>query len=561
MKISATKFKWLLVIAIYVAAVALAVHLFSRGDIFQIREELKTIIPVFLEINFLLLLIGLLVHLGIFRQLLGRLTKIQAVLLLAVVLVAMLCSALVPPRTHRIYYDEDIYLHIAQNLNFEKKAQMCNYGTNEYGEFRCFRSEYNKEPYGYPYIVSLVFRLFGDKELAAHVLNNLLYGLSVLVLFCIVFLLFEQYHPALYSAIVFLLIPQNLVWSNTTAAEPAASFFTGLGLLILFLYLKERKPALLFWAFAVLAFSVQFRPESMLIFVLVFAALLLLGGISEFGKPSLYGMGGMLALMIVPHLFHIYSVQNEAWGASGAKFALKYVAANLKTNGFFYLNNAEFPIIFTLLALLGLGVARDWRRKAIIGLWFLLFWGVFVLFYAGSYLYGADVRFSLVSYMPLAIFAGLGLGWIHQKLAARPIAIRLIPLLTVLFVFSSFLPEIRATRQEAWAARADHLYAQKFARMLPENSLILTHNPNMFFLWGKNAAQASLATTDPAFVEDIFNRFRGGIYFHFNFWCNVDDPLQIQFCQNVLNMFETRLVAEYSEKNYRFALYRLVNKK
>ena len=561
MKISAAKFKWLLVILIFIAAVALAVYLFSRGGMYQIREELKTIIPVFLEINFLLLLIGLLINLGIFRKLFGRLEKNQIVLLLVVVLIAMLCSALIPPRTHRIYYDEDIYLHIAQNLNFERKAQMCNYGTNEYGEFKCFRGEYNKEPYGYPYIISLVFRLFGDKELAAHVLNNLLYGLSVLVLFCIVFLLFEQFLPALYSAIVFLLIPQNLVWSNTAAAEPAASFFTGLALLIFFLYLKEKKPVLLFWAFAVLAFSVQFRPESILILFLVFAALLLLTGISEFRKSTLYGMGGMLALLIVPHLFHIYSVQGENWGASGAKFAMNYVAFNLKTNGLYYLNNREFPLLFALLALLGLGVAKDWRRKVIVGLWFLLFWGIFVVFYAGSYQYGADVRFSLVSYMPLAIFAGLGLGWIHQKLGGRPIGIQLIPLLIVLFVFSSFLPMIRATREEAWAPRADHMYAQKFARMLPENSLILTHNPNIFFLLGKNAAQASLISTDPAFVEEIFNRFRGGVYFHYNFWCNVDDPVQTQFCQNVLNMFETRLVAEYSERNYRFALYKLVNKK
>ena len=301
---------------------ALTVYLFSRGDMFQIREELKTIIPVFLEINFLLLLIGLLINLGIFRRLFGRLTKNQAMLLLAVVLIAMLCSALVPPRTHRIYYDEDIYLHIAQNLNFEKKAQMCNYGTNEYGEFKCFRGEYNKEPYGYPYIVSLVFRLFGDKELAAHVLNNLLYGLSVLVLFSSCFFCSSSFYRP-FSAVVFLLIPQNLVWSNTTAAEPAASFFTGLGLLIFFLYLKERKPALLFWAASV---SGVFRSIQAGIDVASLSGFLgpaaAVGGISEFGKPSLYGMGGMLALLIIPHLFHIYSVQNEAWGASGAKFAL-----------------------------------------------------------------------------------------------------------------------------------------------------------------------------------------------------------------------------------------------
>ncbi len=41
-------------------------------------------------------------------------------------------------------------------------------------------------------------------------------------------------------------------------------------------------------------------------------------------------------------------------------------------------------------------------------LWFVLFWGIFLFFYAGSYRYGADVRFALLSFMPLAVLAGIG---------------------------------------------------------------------------------------------------------------------------------------------------------
>jgi hypothetical protein len=310
-----------------------------------------------------------------------------------------------------------------------------------------------------------------------------------------------------------------------------------------------------------LAFAIQFRPESIMILFLAFAALLLFTGVSEFRKPTLYGMGGMLALLVVPQLLHIYSVRTEAWGAIGARFSLNYLAPNLNTNGIFYLDNQEFPLLFTLLALLGLCVARGWGKKAFVGIWFLLFWGIFLVFYAGSYRYGADVRFSLVSYMPLAIFAGLGLGWIHEKLGRRPIGVRLIPALIVLFAFSSFLPGIHARRQEAWASRADHMYAQKFAEILPENSMILTHNPNMFFLWGKSAAQASLVSQNPVFADGLLNHFQGGVYFHYNFWCNVDDPVQKQFCLNVLDMFETELIREYTERNYRFALYKLIRRK
>ena len=42
--------------------------------------------------------------------------------------------------------------------------------------------------------------------------------------------------------------------------------------------------------------------------------------------------------------------------------------------------------------------------------YFLLFFGIALLFYAGSYNYGADVRYSLMTYPPLAILGGLGAG-------------------------------------------------------------------------------------------------------------------------------------------------------
>ena len=44
-----------------------------------------------------------------------------------------------------------------------------------------------------------------------------------------------------------------------------------------------------------------------------------------------------------------------------------------------------------------------------IAFYFLLFFGIALLFYAGSYDYGADIRYSLATYPPLAILGGLGL--------------------------------------------------------------------------------------------------------------------------------------------------------
>ena len=89
--------------------------------------------------------------------------------------------------------------------------------------------------------------------------------------------------------------------------------------------------------------------------------------------------------------------------------------------------------------------ARRWRL--LIALWFALFWGVFLPFYAGSYKYGADVRFALVSFMPLAVLAGYGAGAIRDALG-RPRGEALLTLV-VLLSWMTFLPSIRLEGQEA----------------------------------------------------------------------------------------------------------------
>jgi hypothetical protein len=166
-----------------------------------------------------------------------------------------------------------------------------------------------------------------------------------------------------------------------------------------------------------------------------------------------------------------------------------------------------------------------------------------------------------VSYVPLAILGGLGVYQLQALLKNRlSLKSYLNPIFGIIIIISflKFLPQVRAETQEAWGARADHLYAKEFATLLPENSIVLTHNPNMFHLWGKNAAQISLATDEKSYVNQIlFYQYKEGVYLHWNFWCNADDSLQNSFCDNILNDYKYDLIKEYKENDYRYALYRL----
>jgi len=175
---------------------------------------------------------------------------------------------------------------------------------------------------------------------------------------------------------------------------------------------------------------------------------------------------------------------------------------------------------------------------------------------------GQDIRFSLVSYMPFALLAGLGIVSLEDLFEAKGLirVFRVAAVAVILVSFSGFLPHVRTVGEEAWQARADHRYAQEMAKLLPENSIVLTHNPNMFLLWGKNAAQAAIATNNEAAINHFFRKYTGGVYFHYNYWCNVDDPREQTFCRNILKKYEHTSLVEYKERGYTFVLYRLTKK-
>jgi hypothetical protein len=511
-----------------------------------------------------------------------------------IVISGALLVVFVAPRVHRIYYDEDIYENIGQNIaylkgstvytgggllenmgsvwkNFIGRAGMCNEGKNDYGEYNCFRLEYNKEPNGWAYILSVIYRLFGVSELAAFLTTNLLFVLSAAAVFWIGYFLFKNFKPALYAALIFALTPEALRWSNTTAVEPSAAFFAAAAVCAVLFFLNNRTTGTLFLAVVVTAFAVQFRPESLMVVAVVGLAILFFAP-DELKKGRFYLCVAVFFVLIIPHIVHLYAVKDMGWGATGPKFSTQYFQGNFVSNFLHYFKNQQFPLLATIFFFLGIFFRNDgedikdslyaWKAKAVIAVWFLLFWGIFIYFYAGSYTYGADVRFALLSYIPIAILAGYGAAAVHAALDKRIKVISPAYVLVgiILVSFLSFVPYVRTVGQEAWAARADHEYAKVMAKALPQDSIILTHNPNMFLVWGKNAGQASLATEQPQYFNNFARRYPGGIYFHYNFWCNVSDPLQQSFCKNIIERFNSTPLMTFKERDYTFILYKIEKK-
>jgi hypothetical protein len=469
---------------------------------------------------------------------------------------ALTLALLLPPRTHRIYYDEDIYQNVAQNLLGSGQAEMCNEGTVAEGALSCRAGEYNKEPVAFAFVLSLLFRLTGVHEDVAHWVNPFLFAIGVIAAVWVAAQLTADIQVAAAAGVVYLLTPQNLLWSATISAEPGAAATAGIAVGGALLYFRERSWSAGLLMASTMATAAQWRPESLLVVPVVGAVALLRGRLNDrrLAAAALLGV-----LLLIPALLHFRAVMNEDWGSpQGGKFSRQYLPGNLRTNALFFVDGRDYPRLFTALALLGLAWRGSARTRLVLGLWLVSFWGVFIPFYAGSYRYGVDVRFSLLCAMPLAVLAGRGFGQLMARMAPASGSAQVIGFLALLYSFSSYLPLVRAVGVEGRAARADHAAAREFVALVPPQSIVLSHNPGMLQVMGQSAAQTSLGTHRRERLEWFFAEFPGGVYFHYNFWCNVPDPVQSGLCRTILSQNLHQVVAERSAGWDRFVLYRLL---
>jgi hypothetical protein len=523
-----------------------------------IRELLIRWQFVELEAQFLLFVALSWQNLPVFVRSL-RLTRVPVTIAAAASLITLSLLVFVVPATNRIYFDEHIYQGVAQNLSDLHLAQMCNDGNVEYGRLQCRAGEYNKEPYGYPYLLSVLYRLVGVHPAVAHVLNGACAVLLVWVVFLIASALGGDPWPGSFAALVVSMIPQLLLWSGTAAVEPSATLMTAIAIMAALHFVRARTRLALVWMVSAAALAAQFRLESFLVIALIGLALILYA-LEELKRPRVWWAAGLTLLLCALHVVHLIAVRGEGWGASGARMSFAYLWPNFSVNGTFFIDNVRFPVFYSALALWGLWSGPR-RAASFAAAYFAVFWGVFLFFYAGSYNYGADVRFSLLAYPGLAILAGFGIAALRRRaiaagIDARKTAFALVAAVAVAFL--SFMPQVRAVGEEAWASRADVAFVRSAARDLPANSIVLTHVPALFLTNGICAAQLSLALSAPGFTSTVLlPRYAGGVFVHWGYWCNVADRVQASLCSDVLDQHPNQLIRESREREYRYAFYRI----
>jgi hypothetical protein len=271
--------------------------------------------------------------------------------------------------------------------------------------------------------------------------------------------------------------------------------------------------------------------------------------------PSFIGGWILFFILLVPQVLTFTAFRGESWGASGPMFSRNYFSNNFHTNLFYFIENTRWPVIFSILALVGIFPFRKWfKEKVSLIVFFLVFFAIFLFFYAGSYNYGTDVRFSLVLSLPLAIFAAAGINLINTTIFKRInlVIMSVIWIVLILWCFKIVSPSIPIS-EESIDARTSHDYMVKVIHELPKNSYVLSYDPCIVIINGQNGAQTFYGA-NPGVMQKIMAE-SSNVYFFHDIWCQIP-PYEYEW-KGIFNDHKMEKIKGLAFRRYNFDLYRI----
>jgi len=471
------------------------------------------------------------------------------------------------PQTNRIFFDEHIYMQIGQTIAHTGRAEGANYARVEYGKFEMYDAWVNKQPNGLPYLLSWIYRLVGVSDSSSHFLNRALTGLTAAAIYLSLALApwALPAGAALAAALLFLFTPLIPWWGHTVAVEPASAASVAFAFLAACAHarLRDRNSAQGLPTTALLlagatGFAVYFRPESMLVFPLV--ALVLWSTDDRFIEDlSAWAALALSIALAAPNTMHLWSMRTESWGATdGRRFDLDFVQENFKSNGGYFIDGEWFPFAGTVLAVLGLVWLLRRNRTALvaIGLWFAMAWGIFVLYYAGGYHYGASSRYGLISCAPVALFMGIGAAALFRRLRTRPAWLGALAA-AGLINWVAAMDYVPTLTREAIEAQDDSDFVKAMAKILPSGALVISPDPCMWNLQGINSSQyfvlENMLHTE---MRELASQYPGGIYQHWSFWHNAE-PEMARYTAEYLAQVDAVPFHRVTSQAFKLGLYRL----
>lgn len=215
--------------------------------------------------NFIVLIYMFYLNRNVFSGFFKQISKRTMLLLIIIMLIALVFHVFVFKPQHYIYIDEQLYMDRAVKMlhwydNNPDYTKIPGTGISE--------EWYYKSP-GWPFILSMVFGVFGINNFFA-IYAGIFFSIgTVFLVYCILRLLLDDGLSSKVSelfsvsgAFVYALIPLNILFGSTADNIVPSLFFVALSLFAIFMYFKLRTSHMLYLVIALLAFTSQFRLEN-----------------------------------------------------------------------------------------------------------------------------------------------------------------------------------------------------------------------------------------------------------------------------------------------------------
>jgi len=377
----------------------------------------------------------------------------------------------------QVFYDEVTFIETAEN--YYKS------GLNVQNYMGPYRNQFLVCSTGWPFLISMIFRITGVNIKAAYYLSAMLSVLTTVLVFWTGTLLFKNENAGIWSAFIFSVYPIFLRLSGSSAMGTSSIFFVFLTILAFILYFKTRSVPLLYFSFCSLAYTINIRQEAfvallplLILFFLLFHPDLK----SEFKKLHVYVCFLMVLIFAIPPaVASLYGVSTGFYYFYESPQEMQnHIWHNIQYNLTYWIANRIQPISISLLALLGffLFFKKDKRLSLFFAGWFVFLYVFYTInpscdFSAIITLDSWRNAFHLM--VPVLLFSGVGivivLNYFRENYPEMRLTVLILLVISILLIPVSSWDFI----EKKTVFARENVFIRHFSRRLPENSRIIVY--------------------------------------------------------------------------------------
>jgi len=532
----------------------------NHADLARINSLLEWLSPLVFLLSMSVFVFGSIKRLRSMRSKLWAGSK-NCTLLISILLVSAGFRLALIPCTERLYYDEHCYQQLAYGVAEEGRLRLVNSGIIEDDQYDCTSGVYPHWPPGWPTLLGIFWALTGYSRGALPFLNLTLSLLTLVFATAISWRLWPTSKAWAFTAACYGCLPDNLIWSLTSASETSSALWITLSFLCAIGYARTRRDISGTILVGSIAMAIYTRNELVILMPVCLLLVLSQGGLRA--AKQIFWPGSMLITLLLPHSLHL-GVTSKAYDhylvIEETIFGLSHLHANL-TSLLDHL--AKEPVSLAILCLAFLSLPKLKSEKVILP---LIIWIISIVFlssfhFGARYSYPGGSRFIIPWSSALCLLAGYSLGSIHtwmNRPLARNILSSLVGLFFVLALIWSVFYGARSDRSTQ-IPRSDVSFLRNCLRDIPADSMVVCSNPAVLVAEGMSSVSLFTMMNNRTTHNDIISQYYHGLYLYH---CPSLSPHQYSrsngTVEHFLASYQTRIVREQADSNGKRSFYQLM---